>query len=326
MNIYNILKVVSMLDIYKDHNNFPYPFKGDTFRYSNNSVLLDPPSSIELTCHYEREVEMKRKLLKDYPERCYHSLPHTMDAQWEALALVADNLATYFPEKFTLKKKGKDWTFHNKLRNESVSFVYGDRSSLPLEPLDFIGRHVQEDLILLIQKDGELYMDAGQLCFPANWSLAFNLGMSFTELHHPIPGFKNNDLMKRIRDFLLKIEDGAPWVRTNWQMMAGNRLDTSLETFHDWGQARKHVTKENVGEFVHLRVEVQKLFRLPRTHSILFSIHTHLLSLEAFADNVEWAKQFAAILEELPSYIYEYKGIALYRETIIDYLNKRIKE
>ncbi|WP_417898536.1 DUF3445 domain-containing protein [Bacillus haimaensis] len=314
------------MEVYNNRENFPYPFKGKSFRYTNNSILLDPPSSIDCTDHYEREVQIKRKLLEEHPERCYQSLPTTMEAQWEAFALVADNLATYFPEKFSLLKKGKEWCFSNKVLNEQHSFIFGDASSLPVEPLDFIGRHVQEDLILMIQKDRELFLDAGQLCFPANWSLAFNLGMSFKELHHPIPGFKDNDLVDRIQAFILKIEDGAPWVRTNWQMMAGNRLDTPLETFHDWGQARRQVTKDNVGELVHLRVEVQKLFRLPRTHSILFSIHTHLLSLEAFSGNVEWAKQFSSILAELPSYIYEYKGIALYREAVIDYLNERVRE
>ncbi|WP_256942263.1 DUF3445 domain-containing protein [Bacillus sp. OV166] len=47
------------------------------------------------------------------------------------------------------------------------------------QPLDFIGRHVQEDIIFMMQRDGDLYLDAGQLCFPANWSLAFDLGLYF---------------------------------------------------------------------------------------------------------------------------------------------------
>lgn len=41
--------------------------------------------------------------------------------------------------------------------------------------------------------------------------------------------------------------------------MAGKRLDTSLETLNQWGKERKKVTVDNVGNFVHLRVEVQKV-------------------------------------------------------------------
>src|SRR5262249_40922311 len=99
--------------------------------------------------------------------------------------------------------------------------------------------------------------------------------MSFREIHHPIPGFKEEGLDGRILQFLLQLEAGNPWWRKNWSLMAGNRLDTSLETFDVWGKDRKKVTLENAGEFVHLRVEVQKLFRLPRSEGILFTIHTH---------------------------------------------------
>lgn len=314
------------MNTYTDIGHFPYPFKGETYRYSNNSMLLDPPSAIEVSNKYMKQVKVKRHLLTHHPERCYQSLPHTVDAQWEALALVMDNLVTYFPEKFSLHRNGNEWIFHNKIAGENVRFIFGDRTTLPCEPLDFIGRQVQEDLILMVQKDGELYLDAGQLCFPGNWSLAFNLGMSFKELHHPIPGFNEKGIVDRIRQFILQIEDGTPWVRLNWQMQAGERLDTSLETFDEWGKTRKLVTSENAGEIVHLRVEVQKLFSLPRSETILFTIHTHLLSLEMFATNKQWAKQFAGILEELPPFIYEYKGLSLYREAVIDYLNRRISE
>jgi alpha-D-ribose 1-methylphosphonate 5-triphosphate diphosphatase PhnM len=108
--------------------------------------------------------------------------------------------------------------------------------------------------------------------------------------------------------------------------MAGSQLDTSLETFSEWGQARKQVTKENAGEFVHLRVEVQKLFRLPKSNGILFTIHTHMLSLAMFIEHTPRLKQFYAILKELPQFIYEYKGISLYREQVLEYLEEEMKK
>jgi dimethylamine monooxygenase subunit A len=105
--------------------------------------------------------------------------------------------------------------------------------------------------------------------------------------------------------------------------MAGNRLDTSLETFDQWGKNRRQVTVENAGEFVHLRVEVQKLFRLPGSNGLLFTIHTHLLSLEKFTRNPEWTEEFYQILQELPSHISDYKGISLFNDVVIEYLNEK---
>lgn len=305
---------------------FPFPFKEDVYRYSNNSIPLEQPNCIEITSSYLNEIQLKRELIRQYPDRCYQSLPHTMKGQWEIVELVIEHLQNVYPNWFQIEKENENWTFHNKLLDEKHIFRFGDGTSIPCEPLDFIGRHVQEDLIYMKQRDGDLYLEAGQLCFPANWSLAFDLGMSFKEIHKPIPGFKEDDLDARILQFLLNLEAGKPWWRKNWSLMAGNRLDTSLETFDVWGKGRKEVTKNNVGNFVHLRVEVQKLFRLPRTNGILFTIHTHMLSLEKLAANMEWAKQFYHILQELPPHIVDYKGLSLFKELVVEYLKDRMDQ
>jgi dimethylamine monooxygenase subunit A len=317
-------KKVSFLTLLNNHDHFPYPFKGSMYRYSNNSIPLDVAKSVEITSDYKEEMKLKRQLLTDHPERCFQSLPFTLQAQWEIVDLVIGHLVKYYPEKFTISKTNSLWTFQNHLLNETHQFIFGDESTLPLEPLDFIGRQVQEDLILMSERDGNLYLDAGQLCFPANWSLAFDLGMSFKEIHHPIPGFKEEKLDERILNFLLRLEAGNPWGRKNWSLMAGNRLDTSLETFDVWGKERKLVTPENAGDLVHLRVEVQTLFRLSRSNGILFTIHTYLLPLGELAKKREWLEQFYQILQELPPYIVEYKGLSLFKDAVINYLQVQL--
>lgn len=303
---------------------FPFPLNDDVYRFSNNSIPLNPPQAIEMTASYVEEVELKRTLLRQHSNRCYQASPHTYTAQWEILDLIAQQLASAYPDQFRLEKAGDDWTFYNHSLQEKTSFTFGQLSSLPLEPLDFIGRQVQEDLILMMQRDGDLYLDAGQLCFPANWSLTFDHGMSFKEIHRPIPGFQGLD--DRILQFLLRLESGAPWYRKNWSLTVGHKLDTPLETFYEWGKARQLVTPENVGELVHLRVEVQKLFRLPRSHGILFTIHTHLLPVKMLQHKLEWLKRFYSVLTELPESIADYKGIALYRSTLLHYLQQFLQE
>ena len=311
----------------QDQTSFPYPFgESEVYRYSNNATPLNIPNSIEVTESYLAEISLKRDLLSNHPERCYQSSPHTLDAQWEIVDLIIHNLVNYYPDQFTLAKNEGQWVFTNVLRKESHSFTFGDSATLKEEPLDFIGRHVQEDLLIMMQRDGNLYLDAGQLCFPANWSLYFDAGMSFKEIHAPIPGFSSDQLDDRIQQFLMRIEAGSPWWRKNWSLMAGNRLDTSLETFSEWGQARKQVTKENAGELVHFRVEVQKLFRLPKSNGILFTIHSHMLPLENFIQSTSWLTQFYSILQELPDFIADYKGISLYRQQVLEYLEGELNK
>ncbi|MCK9906727.1 DUF3445 domain-containing protein, partial [Frankia sp. Cpl3] len=102
----------------------------------------------------------------------------------------------------------------------------------------------------------------------------------------------DNGLGDRIKSFIMRIESGKPWIRRNWSLTAGNHLASPLETFHLWGQERKNVTRENAGELVHLRVEVQKLFRLPRSNGILFTIHTHLLPIAELKKQQAWLQRF----------------------------------
>lgn len=305
---------------------FPYPFKEEIYRYSNNSILLDPPVSIEITPKYVNEIKLKRSLLLNSPGNCYQALPSSFEGQWEIVELVLDHLIRYYPDYFEVHKGHEYWTIYNKLLMEEEQFSFGELSSVLGKPLNFIGRHVQEDLIYMSQRDGDLFLDAGHLCFPSNWSLTFKLGMRFKEIHQPIPMFSEKSLDDKILHFLKNIEQGAPWARKNWSLMAGNRLDTSLETFDLWGKDRKKVTTENVGNIVHLRVEVQKLFRLPISNGLLFTIHTHLLPLERLALNKEWLEQFYKILCELPDFILDYKGISSYKKEVLTYLKNKLEE
>ncbi|MFF3022386.1 DUF3445 domain-containing protein [Gottfriedia sp. NPDC057948] len=306
--------------------SFPYPFKEEIYRYSNNSILLDPPVSIEITPKYENEIKLKRSLLYNSPSHCYQAIPSSFEGQWEIVELVLDHLIRYYPNYFEVHKGHEYWTIYNKLLMEEEQFKFGDRTSVLGKPLNFIGRHVQEDLIYMSQRDGDLFLDAGHLCFPSNWSLTFKLGMRFKEIHQPIPMFSEKSLDDRILRFLKNIEQGTPWTRKNWSLMAGKRLDTSLETFDQWGKDRKKVTADNVGEFVHLRVEVQKLFRLAASNGLLFTIHTHFLPLEQFTLNKEWLEQFYKILCELPDFILDYKGISTYKKEVITYLKNKLDE
>ena len=304
---------------------FPFPFKGDSYRYSNNSAPLNPPVVLTITPEYFEEIELKRNLLENRKEQTYQSFTHSIEAQWEILEMIMNEMVSVHPNYFSLYKNEDHWTFQNHLLEEEESFIFGDLSSLPYEPLDFIGRHVQEDLIYLGQRDGELYMDAGQLVFPANWSIAFDLGMNFLEIHQPVPkAFSGSGLVEKVRSFILRMEAGQPWTRFNWTVTVEPILDTSPETFDEWGPKKERVTSDNAGELVYLRVEDQRLFRLPRSNGILFSIHTHLISLEELVQNPQWMEQLYNVLNDLPDDIAEYKGFISYKDKLVKYLEQQM--
>src|SRR6266567_3575328 len=59
------------------------------------------------------------------------------------------------------------WVWRNRLLDNETHFVLGEHDSLPLPPLDWVGRQVQEDLLILrgTTEDG-MSLVAGHLCFP----------------------------------------------------------------------------------------------------------------------------------------------------------------
>lgn len=304
---------------------FPFPLKSDTYRYHNNSTSLNPPILIDITPEYFEEVQLKRELLENKREHTYQSLPYTLNAQWEIAEMLFYEMTIAYPHYFSLEIVGDKWHFQNHLLNEEETFRFGDETSLPVEPLDFIGRHIQEDLMFLAQREGDLYLAAAQLCFPGNWSLPFNLGRTFEELHEAVPTFTESGLNRKVRDFLMRIEAGKPWQRRNWTLTAGNILPTLPATFDEWGHMRNEVTHENVGEFVHMRVEDQKMFRLPESNGLLFSIHTHLLPMNELIKNREWTERFYRVLIDFPDDIASYKGYLPSKEKVANFLRNSLE-
>jgi len=77
---------------------------------------------------------------------------------------------------------------------------------------------------------------------------------------------------------------------------------------------------KRVGDKVHLRVELQTLFRLPRSNAILFGIRAYLISMAEIARVPKWRRRFHRVLRDLDPALIEYKGLGRYREMTVAYL------
>lgn len=307
---------------------FPFPFPEDKYMYSVNiepAVSRNPGSVFEhyfdIDEHYRAEVAERAIVLEQDPRRCI-VMPHMETASWDALDMIMHHLAADYPAWFALECDGNRWHWTNRPLNIQQTFTFGDAATLPCPPLEYIMRQTQGDMALLDQRDGDLFMDAGVITGPADWSLAFDAGMSFRQWHSPVPLAHQAGIFERALKYLLAIQPGSPVRRLNWTLTIHPRLDTSSETWHLWGGERGHVTPENVGDIVHLRVELQFMARLPRSHALMFGIRTFLCSMADLATNPEWARRLHRVMRDLPEPIAEYKGISRYRTTLVDWLSQ----
>lgn len=306
--------------------NFPFPFNSDRYMYSVNIQPVTNEALFDVDEHYYAEIDERDEILIRNKSGRYFAFPHMKDAQWDALEVIMNDLVTYYPESFSFIQNGDRWTWENKKLNFQHTFTFLDETTLPCEPFEYISRQVQEDIILLDQREGDLFLDAGILTFPASWSLGFDAGMRFEEFHGPVPQAHEMGVFKKAKAFLMRVEIGKPWTRLNWTMTINRRLDTSLETYAEWGKERNTVTLDNCGEKVHLRVEVQRFIRLPRSNGLMFPIHTYLISLEELVTNPVWTKRLYQVLKNLPSDLVEYKGLSRYHDTVLIWLSQFIEE
>jgi hypothetical protein len=307
---------------------FPFPFHEDKFIYSVNIEPHVPGSKgsvyefpIDIDEHYVSEMHDRALVLDADPGRC-QALPHMLTAQWDMLELLMTSMASCYPEHFTLTRDGDRWHWINRPLGIDQAFTFGDISTLPFEPMEYIGRQCQGDFSIQDQRGRQLWMDAGIVTSQADWSLDFDIGMNFFEWHGPVPFAHEAGVFARALKFLLNLQHGHPARRLNWTMTINPRLDTSPETYHKWGIDRTTVTSDNVGDKVHLRVELQTLWRMPRSHAILFSIRCYLIKMKELVTVPKWAHRLPRVLATLPPEIADYKGLTRYRDTTIDWLKK----
>ncbi len=307
---------------------FPFPFHEDSYMYSVNMephAAVRPGSVFEndfdVDEHYVSEMRDRAKVLDEDPLRC-QSLPHMTLAGWDLLELIMTSKAKDYPHWFELHRDGKNWHWINHPLNIEQKFIFGDETTLPYGPLEYITRQTQGDFVLLDQREENLWLEAGMVTTQADWSLDFDIGMNFFEWHAPVPLAHEMGIFQRALKFLLNIQQGTPARRLNWTMTANPLLDTSPENYHKWGKQKLEVTRENVGNKMHLRVELQTFFRLPRSNALVFPIRCYLIKLEELVTIPKWGRRFHRVIRDLPEELATYKGFIDNRPKIVEYLSK----
>ena len=267
---------------------------------------------------YCAEVAEKEAILVADQRYYWQALPGTQAMQWEALDLLLADMARAHPQHFALDAAGDARIFTNRLLGTRTAFRLDDAASLPLAPLDWVGRQVQEDLLLLAPEAG-FPLVAGQLCFASRWCLDEKMGRSFAAIHDPVPGF-HAQVGRPSALLLERLKAGCPVWRTNWSLAPTERLNMASRFGPELDALRATITAANCVERCFFRVERQTLSRLPRTGGVLFTIHTYRAPLGALAADPKWARRLLAAVESLPPPFAAYKGIAAYADALTAYL------
>jgi dimethylamine monooxygenase subunit A len=305
-----------------------FPFEADEFALTMNARALAVDRLIEVEPdRYRAELAEKAAILASDRRYYFQAPPGTEPPAWEAIELLLPNMARHYPQYFTLRADGDRRTWTNRLLGTEVAFTLGDPTGLPLPPLDWLGRQVQEDLLLLAGDAPGTPLVAGHLCFAAGWSLDEKVGKSFLAIHDPVPLFAER--IGRSSDLLMqRLKAGHPTGRVGWSIVRDPALNHAPILAGRWRDAAPTIDATNAGERTFLRLERQTFSRLPRTRAILFTIHTYVAPLAAVIaeDAPARARRLASVLRTAPPEFLRYKGIDRFCGPLVAYLEARARE
>jgi len=286
-----------------------------------NVRQLAPDCIIDVdAAEYARELVLKDDILASDTHYYYQALSGTDAMQWETIEILLPNMVRYYPAHFTLTMDGDYWVWTNRLLETETVFTLGNPATLPLPPLDWIGRQVQEDLCVMDGNDPGSPLVAGHLCFASGWCLDDKMGQSFLAIHAPVPLFAEK--IGRPADMMMqRVKPGRPTARVNWTIHPSDRLNCAPVMKRRYAHEHDGITPENAGERYYLRSEWQTFVRYPRTNAVLFTIRTRVAPLADALTDPDDARRLATLLRTMPLAMLEYKSLSRHADMLLAYLD-----
>jgi dimethylamine monooxygenase subunit A len=138
-------------------------------------------------------------------------------------------------------------------------------------PLAAAGRLVQDDLCLMIHRDGGWHFDGGSVCFPSVWRMADRIGQPTVTVHERVPHY--DTVTDRVDRFFDRLQPGRAVWRRNWSFKPYPHLHVPTAKT-ELPAGGHHVAADGAPYW--LRSERQTLRRLPDSGAIVFAIRVQL--------------------------------------------------
>lgn len=242
------------------------------------------------------EIALKRALYQMHSADISQSMAEAEDAIAEVSALIANNVSSYHPERVW-----RPFEAENPLISAALNIV--------------------EDILLLapvIEGDTCCWtLKAGFVAFPAHWSLAEKMGKPIEAIHAPVPELDDR-LGAHINRFFNNMLTDTITKRRNWTI----QIDDTL-----FAPGRYHVpslSQNDAGKRCYVRVEDQRIRKLPQTGWIVFTIRTSLAPIARWQDDKTALISLQTALSGLSHEMRNYRGVENYKRPLFDWIDTQI--
>jgi dimethylamine monooxygenase subunit A len=294
------------------------PYIAGAFRWRLGLRPLESSEWIEIDEHYDRDLQRKDTLMTEHPRTVNAAMEGTETEGVEVLHALCAHLAVTQPERFSYS--GTE--FRDAVRNAAWDVTHdesGGASAGREHPLFTAGRLVQEDLALLVERNGELVFGAGSVCFPNRWDLSSKIGLPLSAVHAPVARL-NEQLEGPIDSFFDRLTPEKSFWRLGWGVLDTDDPYTPLD-----GTAAPTPNLPEPGDptapdRLFLRVERETLKRFPATSCVLFTIRTYIRPLRHLIGRPADAARLANALEHLPEDVRDYKRTLELTDAAVEWL------
>lgn len=294
------------------------PYVAGQFRWRLALRPLEVDNWIEMGEHYERDMARKKRVMDAYPKTVLATLPGIEPEAAEVLTTLSDHLCARFPDSFSLDSDRR--VLRNERLNEDV-VVSSEADGTWIEhPLGICGRLVQEDLALLVERQGELVFGGGSVCFPNRWDLPSKIGLSMRAVHEPVARL-NEQLQEPIDSFFDRLTPDKPYWRLGWGVLDTDDPYQPVDGTAMVAPPVPHVGDPTSPDRLFLRVERETLRRFPQTQAVLFTIRTYIRPLRHLVERPADATRLAEALSNLPDDVRDYKRTSELTAPAVAWLN-----
>ena len=239
-------------------------------------MIVDEDASTFLS----HKLEQKTKR----PDQIYQALPESKDAQFELNSLLEAHLI-------------KDHNFRRIACDKLVNSQF-DLEWVGLEKdLWSTSLWIQEDICLLEKLGKHYILTAASVCSPSNWDMPNKIGKCVSDIHKPVPGYKDQ-ISDKVDRLMRSLKPEKPLARFNWSIQPHGDL------FWKTG-SRNQEGKQNM----HWRVERQTLMRLPQSKAIVFGIRVFIHDFSMMSKIQGFDESVAALIRKLPAEQSFYKNL-----------------
>lgn len=169
-------------------------------------------------------------------------------------------------------------------------------------PLVALGRIVQEDVCLMVHRDGDWHLDAGVLCFPTLWQLSDRLGLPTARVHERVAHY--GEIGSRVDTFFDRLRpDRIVW-RRNLSIEPFPHLHLPLSKVY---APVRPVEVDDDGSPFWIRSERQTLRRLADHDAIVFTIKIQTTPARALIERPDIARVLTEHVNSWDAALRDYK-------------------